>query len=107
MAFLFSGPATDQPQLKPRRTARVQQAPQPPHTPAHSSALTASAPPTRLIPLTDWNQHHAWPPIGGLRHLVFFERTNGFDKVVRRVGRRVLIDEAAFFAWVDGNGGAK
>ena len=107
MAFIFPGPATDQPQLKPRRTARVQQAPQTSPAPAHSSALTASAPPTRFIPLTDWNQHHAWPPIGGLRHLVFFERTNGFDQVVRRVGRRVLLDEAAFFAWVDGNGGVK
>ena len=107
MAFLFSGPATDQPQRTPRRTARVQQAPKTSPAPAHSSALTASAPPTRLIPLTDWNQHHAWPPIGGLRHLVFFERTNGFHKVVRRVGRRVLIDEAAFFAWVNCNGGAK
>ena len=56
---------------------------------------------TRLIPVTDWNQHHAWPPIGGLRHLVFYADTNGFDQVVRRVGRRVLIDEAAFFRWVN------
>lgn len=108
MAFLFSGPASDQPQPKPRRIARAQQAPQNHPAPAQSSAPAASVAPTRLIPLTDWNQHHAWPPIGGLRHLVFFERTNGFHKVVRRVGRRVLIDEAAFFAWVNSNnGGAK
>ena len=108
MAFLFSGPATDQPRHKPRRTARAQQASQSHPAPAQSSAPVASAPHTRLIPLTDWNQHHAWPPIGGLRHLVFFERSNGFNKVVRRVGRRVLIDEAAFFAWVDSNNeGAK
>ena len=60
-----------------------------------------------FIPVTDWNQRHAWPPIGGLRHLIFHAASNGFDKVIRRVGRRVLIDEAAFFAWVDGNGGAK
>jgi hypothetical protein len=55
----------------------------------------------RLIPLTQWPQHHPWPPIGGLRHLVFFSKTNGFDRVVRRVGRRVLIDEAEFFRWVE------
>ena len=60
-----------------------------------------------FIPVTDWNQRHPWPPIGGLRHLIFHATSNGFDKVIRRVGRRVLIDEAAFFAWVDGNGGAK
>lgn len=54
-----------------------------------------------LIPVTEWNAHHSWPPIGGLRHLIFYADANGFNRVVRRVGRRVLIDEAAFFAWVD------
>jgi len=56
---------------------------------------------TRLIPLTNWNEHHAWPPLGGLRHLVFNAQRTGFDTVIRRVGRRVLIDERAFFAWVE------
>ena len=23
----------------------------------------------RLIPVTEWNKHHVWPPAGGLRHL--------------------------------------
>ena len=60
----------------------------------------------QLIPVTNWNAHHPWPPIGGLRHLIFFAETNGFNKVVRRIGRRVLIDEAAFFDWVDSQGSA-
>jgi hypothetical protein len=55
--------------------------------------------PTRLIPLTEWGKFHSWPPLGGLRHLVFNAKENGFDAVIRRVGRRVLIDEAAFFGW--------
>jgi hypothetical protein len=59
----------------------------------------------RLIPAKKWNDFHPWPPLGGLRHLIFNEKTNGFDKVVRRVGRRVLIDEAAFFEWVRSTGG--
>lgn len=58
----------------------------------------------RLIPVPKWNQHHEWPPQGGLRHLIFYANTNGFDRVIRRVGRRVLIDEAAFFQWVESNG---
>ncbi|MCO5110486.1 MAG: hypothetical protein M9929_06535 [Burkholderiaceae bacterium] len=119
MAFLISAPVADLPQRKPRRNARL---PQTGEIHATTSAQLAegcdvkakallntppsTTPHTRLIPLTDWNQYHAWPPIGGLRHLVFFERTNGFDKVVRRVGRRVLIDEASFFAWVDSNNGS-
>ena len=55
--------------------------------------------PPRLIPVTRWNDHHVWPPIGGLRHLIFYEKTNGFEKCVLRIGSRVLIDEDAFFEW--------
>lgn len=58
-------------------------------------------PQRRLIPLTEWPKYHSWPPIGGLRHLVFCAKENGFDKVIRRAGRRILIDEQAFFQWLD------
>jgi len=56
---------------------------------------------TRLIPLTEWPKIHPWPSLGGLRHLAFYRETNGFKSVVRNAGRRLLIDEAAFFAWVE------
>lgn len=55
----------------------------------------------RLIPATQWNEHHQWPPLGGLRHLIFNAESNGFKKVIKRCGRRVLIDEAAFFEWME------
>jgi hypothetical protein len=55
----------------------------------------------RLIPVPEWNNYHTWPPIGGLRHLIFNEDSNGFKRAFKRVGRRVLIDEAAFFECVD------
>lgn len=55
----------------------------------------------RLIPVTQWSEHHPWPPKGGLRWLIFHRRQNGFERCVRRVGRRLLIDEAEFFRWVD------
>lgn len=54
-----------------------------------------------FIPASQWNKHHDWPPQGGLRHLIFNAKANGFEQCVRRVGRRVLIDEEAFFKWVD------
>lgn len=54
---------------------------------------------SRLIPIPKWNDFHIWPPIGGLRHLVFYEKTNGFSDCLVRVGRRVLIDEDKFFEW--------
>ena len=55
----------------------------------------------RLIPVTAWPQHHPWPSIAGLRHFVFNAKTNGFEKVMRKVGARILIDEQMFFQWVD------
>jgi hypothetical protein len=56
---------------------------------------------TKLIPVPEWNHHHPWPPQGGLRHLIFNEKTNGFASAFKRVGRRVLIDETEFFACVE------
>lgn len=58
-------------------------------------------PSTRLIPVPKWNRYHEWPPQGGLRHLIFHAKINGFDRVIKRAGRRVLIDEQAFFEWVE------
>jgi hypothetical protein len=74
----------------------------------HTSNANQSEPSSttfRLIPVMDWAKHHPWPPVGGLRHLIFNAKSNGFDAVVRRIGRRVLIDEVKFFAWVEQKGG--
>lgn len=30
-----------------------------------------------------------------------FTKPEGFEKVVRRIGRKILIDEHQFFAWLD------
>lgn len=40
-------------------------------------------------------------PIGGLRHLIFNEKENGFHKVTRRVGKAVYIIEEDYFRWLD------
>jgi hypothetical protein len=55
----------------------------------------------RIIALTNWGKFHPWPSVGGLRHLVFFANTNGFQTAFKRVGRRILVDEAEFFRAVD------
>ena len=56
---------------------------------------------TKLIPVTEWNHFHIWPTTQALRYYIFNAELNGFDKVIKRVGRRLLIDEAAFFKWVE------
>ena len=47
------------------------------------------------------SKHQAFPT-GGLRSLIFNERSNGLAKsgAVVRIGRKVLINEAKFFDWV-------
>ena len=66
-------------------------------------AIEIEAVKTRFIPVTKWNDYHSWPPQGGLRHLIFNAKENGFDAVIRRKGRRGLIDEQAFFKWMNDN----
>ena len=64
--------------------------------------------------LSTVNQFTAKQPAfttGGLRSLIFNENSNGLAKsgAIVRIGRKVLIDEAKFFAWVESQnqGGAK
>jgi hypothetical protein len=41
--------------------------------------------------------------IGGMRALIFNENSNGLAKAgaIVRIGRKVLIDESKFFAWIE------
>lgn len=56
---------------------------------------------TELIPLTKWNDYYDYPTVGTLRQLVFYEHSNGFSKVIRRIGCRIYIKVSAFFEWVE------
>ncbi|MFZ2171050.1 MAG: hypothetical protein WAW61_15605 [Methylococcaceae bacterium] len=42
---------------------------------------------------------------GGLRSLIFNEQSNGLAEsgAIIRIGRKILIDEVKFFAWIEGN----
>ena len=66
---------------------------------------TSSKAETRLIPIPKWEKYHDWPPVGGLRHLKFNDKTNGLATAFKSVGRRVLVDEAEFFRCVDRQNG--
>ncbi len=59
---------------------------------------------TKLLTIKQWAEIHSWPSEQGLRYLIFHAKSNGFYCVIRRIGRRVLIDEKAFFSWVDAKG---
>lgn len=57
--------------------------------------------PTRLIPITQWNDSHPWPPAGGMRHLRFHCESNGFKTAFKKIGARVLVDEQEFFRCIE------
>lgn len=54
-----------------------------------------------LLTVRQFVQRHPAFTQGGLRYLIFNAHCNGMSVCLRRIGRRVLIDEAAFFAWVE------
>ncbi len=50
-----------------------------------------------------FHQRHPAFTLGGLRHQIFNEHTNGLAKsgAVIRNGRRVLINELKYFGWLE------
>ena len=58
----------------------------------------AKAQQNRFIPLIKWP--HDWPTLGALRHLAKNRHKRGLDKVFIKVGKRVVINEQAFFEWI-------
>jgi len=55
----------------------------------------------RLIPLSRWNDFHVDPTVSALRNLWNRRDENGFEDVVERRGKRLLINERKYFEWKD------
>ena len=56
-----------------------------------------------LSTVNQFTEKHPAFNLGGLRALIFNEHANGLAKsgAIVRIGRKVLIDETRFFAWVE------
>jgi len=63
----------------------------------------------KLSTVKQFTENHPAFTTGGLRAWIFNEHTNGLAKsgAIVRIGRKVLIDEAKFFAWVEAQQAAK
>ena len=57
-----------------------------------------------LSTVKQFSDKHPAFPIGGLRHRIFHEETNGLKRsgAIIRNGRRVLSNEEKYFAWLEG-----
>ena len=53
-----------------------------------------------LIPLSKWNDYYDYPTVGTLGELVFYENSNGFSKVIRRIGCRIYIKVSYTFYFI-------
>jgi len=56
--------------------------------------------PRRLIPVAKFNDYHPDPSPSALRWMIYMNKNNINECVIRR-GRRVLIDEMKYFAWLE------
>ena len=54
-----------------------------------------------LIPVSKWNEYYDFPTVGALRQLIFYKDKNGFNRVIRIVGKRIYIKVSEFFKWVE------
>ena len=61
---------------------------------------TASRGIRRLIPVSKFNDYHPDPSPAAIRWMIYINK-DGFEECVVRRGRRILIDEEAYFKWLD------
>ena len=59
---------------------------------------------SQYLNCTQLCEKYTWLPMGGLRHLIFHADSNGFHKVIRRVGRRILLREDEFLRFIEEGG---
>lgn len=45
--------------------------------------------------------------IGGVRNLIFYSETNGFNRCIRRIGKKIFIDVVEYYTWQDEINGIK
>jgi hypothetical protein len=60
-----------------------------------------------LSTIKQFVKRHDWCREGGLRYQIFHSKENGFDQCIVRIGSKILINEEAFFRWLDEKNGGK
>ena len=60
----------------------------------------SDSPSTNLVTCKAFLKDRDWPTQSSLRYYIFFNKYGFAEKCVRRIGRKVLIDVAAFDSWL-------
>lgn len=54
-----------------------------------------------LLTVRQFSEKHPAFTEGSLRFNIFNAHANGFKHCIRRIGRKILLDEAEVFNWID------
>lgn len=54
-----------------------------------------------FLTLKQWMEKYKAIPEGGIRHLIFTNKDNFNGRVVKKLGRKILLDEHAFLSYID------
>ena len=54
-----------------------------------------------FLSMNQWLEKYQSIPKGGIRHLIFTNRDNFNGKVVKKIGRKILLDEEAFLDFIN------
>jgi len=57
--------------------------------------------PSDILTVKLFSKKHPAFSEAAIRHLIFHSTTNGFEKCLRRAGRKILILESQFFLWLN------
>ena len=57
--------------------------------------------PKSFLTLKQWLEKYKAIPEGGIRHLIFTNKDNFNSRVVKKLGRKILLDEQAFLSYID------
>lgn len=57
--------------------------------------------PKNFVTIKQWLQKYPAIPEGGIRHLIFTNKDNFNTRVVKKIGRKILLDEQAFLNYIN------
>lgn len=57
-----------------------------------------------FLTIRQYAERYPWPSESGLRWMVFHAKSNGLESALIRVGKRIVLDLAAFNVWVRSHG---
>jgi len=63
--------------------------------------MTATIRPRSFLTMNQWLEKYKAIPKGGIRHLIFVNKDNFNSRVVKKIGRKILLDEEAFLEFIN------